>query len=317
MIEKNSRRKRLFVWLLAMYSLLALTLHAQEPRVFTRADFDLVGKVKRSLVITNYGKEAFDFTPDGLLNKITTVYSESDYDITFYKYLNGLPIEKRLEIYREDKLDRQTSIANIFEVDTLLKKIVKEQIYSYQKEFLDQFEYGYDKDGNLVAVTRTSNEGIDETLITYDTLKGEITKTIKVNGIIEKSVRTAEKKEKGQRLEVELIKTYLNGEPFTATETFRDTLGRKVRETAFNYDPDKATFVRSEELQFTYGENGFLTSKVRKAEKQESRQEFIYQFDAHEPPNWTKEIITPQNEYTTRRINYYPEEVPEGGEGGR
>ncbi len=299
--------------------LLMLTFYpgrAQEPKVFTTEDYGLSGKVKRCLVITDYGKEAFDFREDGLLEKITTVYSEQDYDITYYRYKNGTLTEKRLENYREDKLDRQTSIAHLFRIDTLRNKIIREQIYSYQKEFLDQFEYAYDARGNLIGITRTSNEGIDHTLISYDTLKGEVTKTIEVNGLIEKSVRSAEKKEKDRTLKVELVKEYLKGDPFRATETFRDTMGRKLRELEYAYDSDKESFVKAVEWVFTYDDNGFLKSRVRKQEKQESKQEYIYQFDAHDPPNWIKEIITPQNQYTTRRITYYEEKASGKGENG-
>ncbi|GGD37678.1 hypothetical protein GCM10011361_00920 [Muriicola marianensis] len=292
----------------------------QEPKVFSTRDYGLSGKVKRCLVITDYGKEAFDFREDGLLEKITTVYSEKDYDITYYRYKDSSLIEKRIENYREDKLDRQTSIAHLFRVDTVGNKIIREQIYSYQKEFLDQFEYAYDTLGNLTGITRTSNEGIDHTLISYDTLKREVTRTVEVNGLIEKSVRTAEKKEKDRTLKVELVKEYLKGDPFRATETFRDTMGRKLRELEYTYDGEKDSFVKSVEWVFTYGERGFLKSRVRKQGKQESKQEYIYQFDAHDPPNWTKEIITPQNQYTTRRITYYEEEASgkaTNGEKGR
>jgi hypothetical protein len=299
--------------------LMAGVLKGQEPRVFTTADFNLLGEVKRCLVITDYGKEAFDFNREGKLTKITTVYSESDYDITYYRYKKGMLSEKRLENYREDRLDRQTSLAHLYSADTAARKIVKEQIYSYQKEFLDQFEYTYDEMGNLIALTRTSNEGIDDTRISYDTLKGEATKTIEVNGIVDQSVRTAEIEEKGQVLSVELTRLFLKGDPYRAVEIFRDTVGRKTRETEYAYDPEKGSFVRSSETLFDYGEKGFLKSKLRKEGKRESKQEFIYQYDAHEPPNWIKEIITPANTYTTRRITYYQEEPAadtEGTDGG-
>lgn len=295
---------------------MSISVQSQEPKVFTTSDFGLSGKVKRCLVITDYGKEAFDFREDGLLQKITTVYSETDYDLTFYRYKDGSLSEKRIENYRDDKLDRQTSIAHIFKVDTLDGKVRREQIYSYQKEFLDQFEYSYDSNGNLIAVTRTSNEGIDDTRITYDTLKGEVTRTTYVNGIIERSVRTSEKREKDRILREELIKEYLNGEPFRATETISDTLGRKVREMEYSYDADQSSFVRAMEVLFTYDEQGFLKTRFQKSGKQESRQEYIYQFDAHNPPNWTKEIISPQNQYTTRRITYYEEKLPESNAEG-
>ena len=108
-------------WLILLLNIV----QAQEPKIFTTADFDLKGKVKRCLVITDYGRETYDFSRDGLLTKVTTVYSESDYDITYYKYSKGLLKEKRLENYREDNLDRQTSLAHLYNIDTLINKIVK------------------------------------------------------------------------------------------------------------------------------------------------------------------------------------------------
>ncbi|QBA64328.1 hypothetical protein [Muriicola soli] len=288
----------------------------QEPRVFTTEDFDLLGQVKSCLVITDYGKEAFEFDRKGLLTKVTTIYSDTDYDISYYKYSRGLLKEKRLENYREDSLDRQTSLAHVYSIDTLLNKVVKESVYSYQREFLDQFQYKYDTTGNLIAVIRTTNEGIDDTQITYDTLRGEITKTINVNGITEHSLRTAEKEVKGQLLRVELEKKYLKGEPYKATESFKDTLGRTLREINFDYDEEKSGFAKSGEVSYIYEEQGFLKTKIQKTNNSEKKQEYIYQFDGHEPSNWIKMIITPDNQYTTRRITYYKDDPPEtDGEG--
>jgi len=289
--------------------LVGTTVLGQEPRVFTVSDFDLVGNVKRCLVITDYGKEAFDFNKQGILTKVTTLYSDSDYDISYYKFSGGLPIEKRLENYREDSLEKQTSIAHFYEIDTLLNKIVKERVYSYRKEFLDQFEYKYDSIGNLTGIIRTTNQGIDDTQIVFDTLKGEITKTINVNGITERSLRTTEKTENGEVLRIELEKIYLKGEPYKATESFKDSLGRKVRETEFDYDLSKSSFVVSSETSYQYGEHGFLIKKITNRGSGQSQQEFIYQFDGNDPSNWIKQIITPDNEYITRRITYYEEKV--------
>jgi hypothetical protein len=311
---KNYFRDYFSRFQLVVMILLVMSLNGQEPLVFNTSDFQLVGKVKRCLVITDYGKESFEFDPEGVLTKVTTLYSDSDYDVTYYRYSGGLLKEKRIENYREDSLDRQTSLAHIYRIDTLLNKVVKESVYSYQREFLDQFEYKYDGAGNLMAITRTTNEGIDDTQISYDTLRGEVTKTINVNGITERSVRTGEKNEKGQLLGIELEKIYLKGEPYKATESFTDTLGRKLREYKFDYDKGKLGFVKTEEINYEYGEQGFLKAKILKSDKQESRQEFIYQFDGHNPPNWIKMIVTPDNRYTTRRITYYEEDASKTAE---
>ncbi len=286
--------------------------YGQLPKIFTRSDLNLHGEVKSCLVITDYGKEAYEFNKEGLLTKLTTLYSDTDYDISYYKYFNGLLKEKRLENYREDSLDRQTSIANIYFIDTLQNKIVKELIYSYQKEFLEQYEYFYDEDGSLATIKRKNNEGLDETQITYDTIEGEHTQTISVNGITDRIVRRSFRTDKKKQKVVNILeKDYLNGEPYKATEVFQDSLGRKQKEILFSYDPVKSSFTKTREFIYEYEEHGFLSRKTTLVQKQEATQEYIYQLDAHLPPNWIKKIITPTNSYTTRRIVYYEDELPE------
>ncbi len=286
--------------------------YGQLPKIFTKNDLNLNGMVKSCLVITDYGKEAYEFNKEGLLTKLTTVYSATDYDISYYKYTDGLLKEKRLENYREDSLDRQTSIANIYFIDTLQNKIVKELIYSYQKDFLEQYDYFYDVSGSLTTIKRKNNEGLDETKITYDSLDGEKTQTISVNGIVEKSVRRSFQGEKRKKNILNLLeKEYVNGEPYKATEIFQDSLGRKQKELLYTYDPVKSSFVKSREYVYEYEEHGFLAGKKTLLNNKEIKQEYIYQLDAHQPPNWIKQIITPDNSYTTRRLVYFDEEVSE------
>ncbi len=166
----------------------------QEMKIFTQKDFDLIGKVKSCLVSTNYGKEEYDFDSEGRLVKSLTRYNGQDYDITYYKYKNGELIEKRAENYRDNVFDRGISIANFYEIDTTAahRKVI-EKIISYDKEYLDQYEYIYDSDGLLRSIMRTNNQGIDETVIEYSSLKEENTKTLKLNGIFLESVRTSER----------------------------------------------------------------------------------------------------------------------------
>ncbi len=282
--------------------------YSQEPKVFSWADFELNGKVKSSLVITDYGKELFEFNEQGLLTKGTTQYNGTDYDVSYYQYVNGLLKEKRLEVYREDSLDRNTSIANIYRIDTLLNKIVAENIYSYQNDFLEQYQYFYGDEGQLEKIRRMNNEGIDETIVVYDSIKGEQTRTYILNGTLQKSVRTSLKKQKeGNWSNVILEKEYLNGEPLKAFERELDTLGKVRKEQQFSYDRKKATFVMQAELLFEYDEQGLLIKKTTKSNNQVSKEEYIYQLDGHKPANWIKKIMTPQNSYTTRKILYYTE----------
>src|SRR5690606_517432 len=96
-----------FIYMFWLFeSLVSHGLSAQEIKIFSIGDFDLKGAVKSCLVITDYGKEEYDFNEDGLLTKAVTRYSDSDYDITLYK-LNGKELsEKRVENYRDGSFVR-------------------------------------------------------------------------------------------------------------------------------------------------------------------------------------------------------------------
>src|SRR5690606_3807955 len=85
-------------------------LRSQEVQIFKVEDFDLKGKVKSCLVITDYGRELFEFNKEGLLTKTITQYNDSDQDITHYKYEGGELVEKRMESYKNNVLDESTSM---------------------------------------------------------------------------------------------------------------------------------------------------------------------------------------------------------------
>lgn len=290
-----------------------LTMYSQELKVFTLDDFDLKGNVKSCLVITDYGKEEFDFDEKGLLTKSVTRYNDSDYDVTYYKYNNGDVIEKRLENYREAKFDKITSIANFYEIDTSSNKKVTEKIFSYNKDFLDQYEYEYDDKDKLIKIKRSNNDGIDETHIEYATYKGENTKTYFLNEVVQKSIRDSKKKIKGKGIRhIRLTKEFMEGQPLKAFEQVYDTGEKLTSEKQFAYDGKEKSFVEKSMITYTYDGKGMLSKVSTKTGDIEEIKEYIYQFDNGEEGNWIKQIITPDNTYTTRKIVYYePEEAEE------
>jgi len=283
--------------------------YGQEPKSFTIADYDLKGNVKSCLVITDYGKEEFEFNKAGYLTKLTTRYSDTDYDISYYKYDKEQLLEKRLENYRDGQLDPRTSIANIFSIDTTAAKKVTEKIYSYENEFLDQYEFRYDTLNRLVNIRRSNNEGIDETFVTYDSLKGEVTQSFEFNGAMQKSIRTSLSIQKeGTPLTVVLVKEYLEGNPVKATEQLLDTLGRLIKEQNFDFLEKERSFVIKDVNEYLYNEVGLLSEKTTKALKSVRKKEYVYQLDGKEFSNWIKQIVLPDNSYITRKITYYEEE---------
>lgn len=289
---------------------------AQELKLFTVNDFELNGNVKTCTVITDYGKEVFEFNEQGFLVKSTTAYNDADQDITTYKYDNGFLLEKRMESYKDNILDEASSMANFYEIDTTKQKIIKEQIISYDKEFVEQQEFIFGEEDRIFRITTSHENAVDETRIEYTTFKNEVTKSVFVNGIIEKSVRTSSKKSKfkGEQ-KIVLTKEFLDGEPNKATEQRFDLNNNLVYEELFLTDVTTGGFTSEEIHLFEYNDDSVLQKKIIKKGNSIAEKEFIFQFDDNLDKNWVKKIVTPDNSYTTRIIEYYPslevEEQPE------
>ncbi|MCB0373177.1 MAG: hypothetical protein KDD31_09235 [Muricauda sp.] len=285
-------------------------LWSQEVQIFKVEDFDLRGKVKSCLVITDYGRELFEFNEDGILTKTVTQYNDQDQDITDYKYENGELVEKRMESYKNNVLDESTSMANFYTIDTVPTRKVVEKIISYDKQFLEREEYQYDESGKLVRIISSNVDGVDETTFEYTPYKNELTISTFTNGILEKAVRTSEKKTTKGTQKVVLTKEYVDGEPNTAVEEVFHPDGNLFTREEFLYDLGEKEFVSQKKL-FHHYKDGVLDKVTTKTLNTESVDEFIFQFDSHTPKNWVKQIVTPDNTYTTRVIKYYPEDSKE------
>lgn len=283
---------------------------SQEPKVFTWNDFDLVGKVKKNIIITDYGKEEFEFNEKGILIKSVTRFNDSDYDVTYYKVRNGDLMEKRVENYRDGQFDKTTSIANIYRVDTTNNKKIIEKIISYDEEFLDEYVYIYNADEQLVSIKRTNESGTDMTVIKHRSYKEETTTTYFMNEEIQKSIRNSQKQLKnGMLVNVVLTKNYLNGKPVRALEQFYNENDRIISENRFSYSNKEKQFISDKSLSYSYDESGILSEIRTQKGKVETIQEYIYQYDSTEGGNWIKEIITPGNAYTSRIITYFQDTI--------
>lgn len=312
-MEKNYPHTSLFIFLGICILFGPVFLSAQEIKIFTRADFDLKGEVKSCLVITDYGREEYDFAPDGKLTKSVTRYNDTDSDMSSYKYSNDHLTENRVENYRNGKLDKTTSLIHIYTIDSTSTKKISETIFSYNKEFMGRYEYEYDSINRLVKIKQVDNEGIDETKIEYTMYKDETTKTYFLNDVIRKSIRISYKKEKNNtENRVELTKEFLNGEAVTAIEKVFGTDNKILSREKFRFDAETKKFVSLEEWAYHYDDTGTLTELKTKTPKTESVNKYIYQFDGSENGNWIKKIVTPENSYITRKIQYYPLKTIDG-----
>ncbi len=287
--------------------LLSLLSFGQKAEIFTLDDFDLTGSVKSCLVTTDYGTEEFNFNENGLLTKLVTRYNDSNYDITYYKFVNEKVSEKRIENYRDGVFDKNTSIATIYVADSTRgeKKII-EKIVSYADEFLDQYEYTYDDQGKLLGIVRNNDQGIENTIIDYSYFNGETTSTYISNGEIKKSIRISQQKTKKNEItSIELTKEYLEGMPNRAVEKVFNVKGKLLKENSFAYDSILESFVPTVLKTYLYNDLGMVSEIKTKIDELEVVKKFIYQFDNGEKGNWIKQIITPDNTYRTRKIKYY------------
>ena len=292
--------------LLSFFGLLfSCVINAQDIKLFGVADFDLNGPVKSCTVVTNYGREIFEFDPKGLLVQSTTKYNEVDMDITRYKYFNGTLVEKRMESYKENALDLSSSLVNFYEIDTTDLRRVKETIVSMDKEFFEQQEYFYNANGQLEKIVASHENAVDERVIERNQFKDELTETLFENGVIVQSERTSTKNTKSGVQQISLRKQFVDGEPSKAIEQIRTAAGLLLSEQLFTYDQGEQQFVVDEKKSYSYSKEGVLRKEITKKGQGESTRDFIFQFDSSVHKNWVKKISTPDNTYTTRIIAYY------------
>lgn len=289
--------------------LMPFFISAQELRIFTKADFNLVGNVKKSTVITKYGKEEFYFNKEGKLTKSITRYTDQDYSITYYRYKNNEILEKRLENYRDGAFDKNTSIAHIFKIDTTNNKYITEKILTYSKKFLDQYEYEFDADDKLIVIKRINDEEVDETTIKYTTTDNEKEQAFYLNGKILKSVRESYKTNaKNEKIKTVLTKQFLDGKPLKAEEVVTMENGAIIYKDYFVPDATDSKFVFDKKETYTYKpEQQVIDKIIVKKGKTTKEVSYMHQFDG-DNGNWIKQVVSPDNTYTTRKIEYYPEE---------
>lgn len=304
--------KRYPILLGLVFLLFVSILRGQEIQTFTWADFDLKNQVKFCLVSTAYGKEEFDFNKKGLLTKSVTRYNDTDYDVVHYKYKDGELVEKRSESYRNNIFDPSTSIAHFYQIDSTENLKIQERIFSYEKEFLDEYVYEYDESGDLVSIRRTNKDETDITQIEHKKYKGEYTVTYLSNGIPLKSVRTSTLRPKNKPPQkIVLTKEYLNGEANYAFEEVFGMDGKLMAQQEFKYNLNQAEFEPTVRITYIYDDKDMLVAEITKSGNEINEKEFIYQYDNEENGNWIKQIVTPDNTYTTRKITYYdPEPKP-------
>ncbi|HEA22683.1 hypothetical protein LCGC14_1449760 [marine sediment metagenome] len=298
-------RQCIFLFLILLLGL-PYVLASQAIKTFKIEDFGLKGNVKSCLVITDYGKEEYHFDTIGRLTKSITRFNDFDYETTYYKFQNNELIEKRVENYFDNTFDKSTSIANFYKFDSLTNRKVTEKIVSYTKQLLEQNVYSYNEEGQLINLTRTDTDGTDETLIAYDTIDGKQIMTQTINGRPLEVVKTwNEAAADGSENLLKSTIKYFDAKLNTKSVEMFNTSQMLVSRNDFLYDGSTEKWIPQEAIIYSY-DNGILSKKTTQKQNLTVTKNYIYQFDGTTFNNWVKEIITPDNTYKTRKINYYP-----------
>ena len=303
--------RKLFLFVTGVL-LLNFSAKAQDIAVLKLEDFDLRGKVKSCTVINSYGKEVFQFDENGRLISSQTQYSEEDTHWVSYTYQNGFLTEKRSEHYVGGQMDKEQSIINLYQIDTLETGVrITEKIVSFNKAFLEQIVYTLDQEGRTTLIQKLHADAVDEIKVSRTNTKaGTITEYV-LNGAIQKWIReryVGESKQEGIR-EV-LTREYFNEEPYLATEERFSPDGTKLSSEQFIYDDSVQKYIPEEKHEYIYSEDQLLKGERITFRKSSTERQFVFQYDSNTPANWVKKIVLPDNNYTSRIIEYYKKEEP-------
>ena len=105
-----------------------------------------------------------------------------------------------------------------------------------------------------------------------------------------------------------LTKEFLEGEPLKAKEQVFGHKKELLTEVNFIYDLEKKQFTPEQTTKYTYTDQKVISEVIIKKGDETIKKKYIHQFDDSDTGNWTKQIVTPENSYITRRIAYYEAE---------
>lgn len=106
-----------------------------------------------------------------------------------------------------------------------------------------------------------------------------------------------------------LTKEFIKGKPLKAEEVVTKENGSIVSKDYFTADAAETKFVFRKKEVYTYKKDNQVIDKITvKTAKKTYDVTYLHQFDG-ENGNWIKQVISPDNTYITRKIQYYPEEV--------
>ncbi len=286
---------------------------AQEVRIKKLSDYQLQGPVKKCTVLTSYGKEVFEFNRKGWLERVTSFFNDEDYHVTHYKYSPSGIQERRIEYYERGIIDREASIANFYQMDSLSSKVKSERIVDYTGRIIEKRNYVYDSLKRIKTISKSSTQGRYTTQISYatDSLGSSFTKAFYIDSILKKKIDSVLPLNNSKGAYTLITRQYIDSLAVEESSLLLNTKDKvTLREKSF-FDLDENKWVLISSIQYQYDSNGKLIEQKTQQGNSLFTQQFTYQVDGSPYSNWIKQIILPNLTYTTRIIEYFTKDSPE------
>jgi hypothetical protein len=270
----------------------------QDNIVKTVKDFDLSGRVNSCEIQTDYGTEFLVFNKDLSIHKISTVFNPTDKEETTFIYKNQELSEKIIEVFRDNKLQKELSFYHKF---SRKYNLIEEIILTLKGEIVAR---------NLIVVDSIGNTLKSESKDQQTTQIFERRFSSKTDSILTYSddrLTSLEvwKKNVQTKVIMEHMTIVFNDTVVSYKKhAFFDKQSQLIREVDSIFDD--AVLNTALDRRYSYRDKRLVTLQEMERNQSQTKR-YIYQLDNSDPPNWVKRIEQPSNNYITRRITYYAE----------
>ena len=268
----------------------------------TVKDFNLKGSVYQCIQQSEYGSETYEFDKEGRLLRLSTLLDQNRREEIRFIYKNDTLDQKWIEVYQDNTLLKDMSY--VFHFDYRENKVIEWTI-RLDEESVSKTTYYYDDRSRLL--NRLLSNGIEEERYDYqyvETSDSTVTRIFKNNQLVE---RRWIKKMASNTKEQSITEEWSQGILLRKNLIERNQNAEISKEEFIDYviQSDTITSTSQKQLIYAYDENVNISSIVTSNDLISKRQNYIYQYDNHTPPNWVKRIEIPSNKYINRIITYH------------
>ena len=272
----------------------------QDNIVKTVKDFDLSGRVNSCEIQTDYGTEFLVFNKDLSIHKISTVFNPTNKEETTFIYKNQELSEKIIEVFRDNKLQKELSFYHKF---SRKYNLIEEIILTLKGEIVARNLIVVDSIGNTLKSVNESKD--QQTTQIFERRFSSKTDSILTYSDDRLTSLEVWKKNVQTKVIMEHMTIVFNDTVVSyKMHAFFDKQSQLIREVDSIFDD--AVLNTALDRRYSYRDKRLVTLQEMERNQSQTKR-YIYQLDNSDPPNWVKRIEQPSNNYITRRITYYAE----------